>query len=198
MNKDRKIDAVVIGCSAGGLDALCRVLSALPADFAAAVIIVAHTPPETNSLLPELLGNVCRLPVGEAVEREVIAPGRVYLAPPNYHLLIEPDRRFALSVDERVCYVRPAIDVLFASAADAYRDRLIGVILTGANNDGAEGLVSIKRNGGLTLVQDPKEAYADAMPKAAIETGAADRVLPLPELAKELCRCCPSEKNDIH
>lgn len=193
---NRTIEAVVIGCSAGGLDALHVILDALPAEFAAAVIVVAHTAPDGANLLPALLGKTCRLPVSEAWEREPALPGHVYVAPPNYHLLIEPDCTFALSVDERVCFVRPSIDVLFHSGADAYGEYLVGVILTGANNDGAEGLKAIKAAGGLTLVHDPDSAYADAMPKAAIATGAVDKVLPLEDLAKEILRqkCRTSKK----
>ncbi len=182
----RTMEAVVIGCSAGGLDALRTVLETLPTGFPSAVIIVAHIAPDCDSLLPSLLTKACRLPVSEAQEREPILPGHVYVAPPNYHLLIEPDRTFALSVDERVCFVRPSIDVLFHSAADAYGERLIGVVLTGANSDGAQGLKAVKAVGGLTLVQDPANAYADAMPKAAIATGAADKILPLDVLAEEI------------
>jgi two-component system chemotaxis response regulator CheB len=180
------IDAVLIGCSAGGLDALRTVLAALPAGFPAAVIIVAHTAPGGDNLLPSLLAKICRLPVSEAREREPVLPGQVYVAPPNYHLLIEPNRVFALSVDERVCFVRPSIDVLFQSAADAYGERLIGVILTGANSAGAQGLRAVKAAGGYALVQDPVGAYADTMPKAAIATGVADKVLQLDDLAKEI------------
>ena len=182
----RTVEAVVIGCSAGGLDALRIVLDAFPNDFAAAVIIVAHTAADSVNMLPALLAKTCRLPVSEAVEREPALPGHVYVAPPNYHLLIEPSRIFALSVDERVCFVRPSIDVLFHSAADAYGEQLIGVILTGANDDGAQGLKAVKAAGGFTLVQDPGSAYADTMPQAAIATGAVDKVRPLPALAAEI------------
>ncbi|MGZ5008847.1 MAG: chemotaxis protein CheB [Methylobacter sp.] len=179
-------EAVVIGCSAGGLDALRILLDALPAEFAAAVIVVAHTTPDGVSMLPALLAKTCLLPVNEAREREPVLPGHVYTAPPNYHLLIEPKRVFALSVDERVCFARPSIDVLFHSAADVYGERLTGIILTGANNDGAQGLKAIKAAGGLTLVQDPDSAYADTMPKAAIATGSVDKVKRLDALAAEI------------
>ncbi len=184
--KKPAIEAVAIGCSAGGLEALRKILNALPATFPAAVIIVAHTAPDGENLLSSLLAKTCQLPVSEAYEREPVLPGQVYVAPPNYHLLIEPNRCFALSVDERVCFVRPAVDVLFYSAADVYRDRLLGVILTGANSDGAQGLKAIKAAGGITLVQDPGEAYADTMPKTAIATGAVDKVLSLAALAIEI------------
>lgn len=182
----RTAAAVVIGCSAGGLDALHQVLDAFPKEFAATVIIVAHIAADSVNLLPALLAKTCRLAVSEAREREPALPGHVYVAPPNYHLLIEPNRVFALSVDERVCFVRPSIDVLFHSAADAYGEQLVGVILTGANNDGAEGLKAVKAAGGFTLVQEPSDAYADTMPKAAIATGAVDKVLALPALVTEI------------
>ncbi|QFY43860.1 chemotaxis protein CheB [Candidatus Methylospira mobilis] len=186
----RTAEAIAIGCSAGGLDALCVVLQALPPECASAVIIVAHTAPDGNHLLPALLARRCRFPVSVAYEREPVLSGHVYVAPPNYHLLIEADRSFALSVDERVCFVRPSIDVLFYSAADAYREKLAGIVLTGANSDGALGLEAVKKAGGYTLVQDPRGAYADTMPKAAIATGAADKVLPLDALATELGLLC--------
>ncbi len=182
----RTIEAVVVGCSAGGLDALHILLDALPAEFPAAVIIVAHIAADSVNMLPSLLAKTCRLPVNEAVEREPVLPGHVYVAPPNYHLLVEPNHTFALSVDQRVCFVRPSIDVLFYSAADAYSESLAGIILTGANSDGAQGLKAVKAAGGLTLVQDPDSAYADTMPNAAIATGAVDKVLPLPALAAEI------------
>ncbi|QPK64770.1 chemotaxis protein CheB [Methylomonas sp. LL1] len=185
-----RFQAAVIGCSAGGLEALKIVLGALPPNLDIAVIVVAHTAHDGDHLLPSLLGNICKLPVSEARERDPVEPGRIYVAPPNYHLLIEPNRGFALSVDERVCFVRPSIDVLFCSAADAYREQLIGLILTGANQDGALGLKAVKDAGGYTLAQDPSTAYADTMPKAAIETGAVDRVLPLDALAADILRAC--------
>jgi two-component system chemotaxis response regulator CheB len=134
------------------------------------------------------------LPVLEALEREPVLPGHVYIAPPNYHLLIESDRTFAVSVDERVCYVRPSIDVLFYAAADVFEERLLGIILTGGNSDGAQGLKAIKDAGGATLVQDPVTAYADIMPRAAIATGAADRILPLKDIAAELLLHCPMDR----
>lgn len=192
------VAAVVIGCSAGGYEALKTLLSPLSADLAVAVIIVAHTTPDADHLLPDLLAKVCSPPVSEAQEREPVLPGRIYVAPPNYHLLIEPDRRFALSVDERVCFVRPSVDVLFLSAADVYGEQLIGVILTGANSDGAQGLKGIKAAGGYTLVQEPADAYAAIMPQSAIATGAADRVLTLEALTHEIFRlCCPVMKHDV-
>lgn len=186
--RGRVVEAVVIGCSAGGLSALQTVLNALPESFKAALIIVAHTAPNGENLLPGLLAKTCRLPVHEAREREAILPGHVYVAPPNYHLLIEPGRKFALSVDERICFVRPSIDVLFQTAAEAYGEHLMGVVLTGANEDGALGLKAVKDFGGLALVQDPADAYAVVMPQAAIAKTAVDNVLPLHILALEIVR----------
>lgn len=176
------VDAAVIGCSAGGLQALQQILGPLPADLGIAIVVVSHTSPDGVCLLPQLLGRACRLPVGEAEERQPVRPGHVYVAPPNYHLLIEPDRSFALSVDPRVCNVRPAVDVLFVSAAAAYRRRLAGVVLTGANADGAMGLKAIADAGGVCLVQDPETAAADAMPRAALAAAAGATVLPLPAI----------------
>lgn len=186
------IDAVVIGCSAGGLRALRMLLQDLPTGLRAAIIICAHLSPDCPGLLPRLLATQCRLPVSEAIERESIVSGHVYIAPPNYHLLIEPEHRFALSVDKRVCYVRPAIDLLFTTAADAYRERLLGIILTGANNDGTQGLQAIKAVGGKTIVQDPITAEADTMPRSAIASGAADLVLPLSGIVNELLAFYPT------
>lgn len=180
------IDAAVIGCSSGGLQALQRILPPLPADLAIAIIIVSHTSPDGASLLAHLLGRECRLPVSEAEEREPVLPGHVYVAPPNYHLLIEPDFTFALSADARVCNVRPAADVLFVSAAHAYRERLAGIILTGANADGAAGMKAIANVGGVCVVQDPETAAADAMPRAAIAAVAQARTLPLSAIPDEL------------
>jgi len=191
----RGFEAAVIGCSAGGLHALRVVLGALPAELAMSVIIVAHTAADGDHLLPALLAKICKLPVSEAREREPILPGQVYIAPPNYHLLIEPERNFGLSVDGKVCFVRPSIDVLFCSAADVFRENLMAIILTGANSDGAQGLKAVKEAGGYTLAQEPHGAYADTMPKAAIATGAVDRVLPLAGLAQEIVHVCPALKN---
>jgi len=187
------IDAAVIGCSAGGLQALQQILRPLPADLGIAIIVVSHVSPDGTSLLPYLLGRISNLPVSEAEEREPVLSGHVYLAPPNYHLLIEPDRTFALSVDERVCNVRPAVDVLFASAAVAYRQRLAGIVLTGANADGAQGLKAIANNGGFCIVEDPEAAVSDAMPRAAIATVAAAKVLSLSAIPEELVQLCRQE-----
>jgi two-component system, chemotaxis family, protein-glutamate methylesterase/glutaminase len=177
------LDAIVIGGSAGALEALSMLLPALPADTAVAVAIVVHLPPTKPSHLAEVLGNKTRLPVKEVEDKEPVAPGTVYVAPPGYHLLIEKGRTFALSTDELVHFSRPAIDVLFESASEAYGDRLAGIILTGSNADGARGLAAIKGRGGLAIVQSPEGALVATMPEAAIAIAHADRVLPVEGIA---------------
>src|SRR5262249_25961696 len=145
--------------------------------------------PEAGSALASLLGERIRRPVLDVEDKTAIEPRHVYVAPSDYHLLVEPGS-FALSVDERVQHARPSIDVLFDSAADAYGDRVIGVILTGANEDGAEGLARIKERGGVAIVQEPASAERRTMPEAAIAATVADAVLPLEEIGGFLCGLC--------
>jgi two-component system chemotaxis response regulator CheB len=178
--------AVVIGASAGAYDALAVLLPALPADFPLPVLVVVHLPPDKKSLMPELLGHLCRVKVREAEEKEEVRSGTVYLAPPDYHLLVETDHRLSLSYDEQVLYSRPSVDVLFESAADAYGPAIIGVVLTGANSDGAMGLRAICDSGGTALVQSPIQAYAKAMPLAALESCPEARSMTLAEIAAYL------------
>ncbi len=176
---------VVIGVSAGGTAALPAILSVLPADYAIPLVVVRHLHPDSGPHGLALLGNVCALRVDEALDKMPITVG-VHVAPPNYHLLIEEDRRFALSIDERVRWARPSIDVLFESAAHVYGETLTGIILTGANDDGSRGLRRIKEFGGMAIVQDPATAeYAD-MPRAAIAACAVDQVLSLPQIGEAL------------
>jgi two-component system, chemotaxis family, protein-glutamate methylesterase/glutaminase len=189
----RRIEAVAIGASAGGVEAIGTLLAALPAGFGAAVVTVMHVPPNNNSALSSVLVRRCVLPLKEAEDKETIMPGRVYLAPPVYHLLVEPDKTFSLSSDEPVNYSRPSIDVMFESAALAYRENLLGIILTGANDDGAAGLKTIRACGGLAWVQDPADAMADSMPSAAIAQAGADVVLSLQELAQRLANVASSQ-----
>lgn len=177
-----KYRAIVIGASSGGLKALRTILSVLPADFPLSVIIVVHRHPDSDGYLEESLNNRCGLTVKQADEREKIRSGVVYIGPPNYHLLIEDARIFSLSLEEAVNYARPSIDVLFESAADVYGLELIGVILSGYNDDGVRGLQRIKRRGGLTVVQAPETAEAESMPRGAIATVEPDHVLPLKEI----------------
>jgi two-component system chemotaxis response regulator CheB len=177
------VGAVVIGASAGGVDALSTLLPALPAGLRAPVFVVLHLPREHRSLLVEIFTPKCAVPVREALDKEPVAPGTVYFAPPDYHLLLDVGPRLALSVDPPVHYSRPAIDVLFQSAADVYGPRLLGLVLTGGNEDGAAGLVAIRAAGGLTGVQDPADAQVPRMPECALATGSVDLILTLPEWA---------------
>ncbi|WP_166367267.1 chemotaxis protein CheB [Pseudomonas akapageensis] len=171
--------AIVIGASAGGVEALLKVLGALPGDFRLPVLIVLHLPDERHSDLAEVFARRLQRPVKEAQDKESIAGGMLYFAGPGYHLSVEQDRSLSLSLEDRVNFSRPAIDILFESAADAYGPALIGVLLTGANEDGAKGLARIKDCGGLTVVQDPAEARVTVMPRAAIKLHTPDYILTL-------------------
>lgn len=179
--------AIVIGASAGALQALSAILPKLPRDFVRAVLIVVHLPPDRESTLANLLAHRCQLPVREAEDKEPILAGVVYVAPPDYHLLVERDKYISLSSEEPVHYSRPSIDLLFSTAAEAFEAELIGVILTGANDDGAEGLRAIELAGGLALVQQPESATAADMPRAALKACTRARALSLEEIAELLC-----------
>jgi two-component system chemotaxis response regulator CheB len=182
----RKYKAVVMGSSAGGLAVLARILSVFPPDFRVPLIVVQHLHPRQGEFYIQYLNGRTALTVKEADEKEDIVGGYVYFAPPNYHLLIEEDETFSLSSDEKVNYSRPSIDVLFESAAETYGSALAGVILTGANNDGASGLNLIKKNGGLTVVQEPCSAESPYMPRAALELVDADYILSPEEIGTVL------------
>lgn len=171
------VAAIAIGGSSGALEALSVILPVLPADFPVPVAIVLHVPPHRPSMLAAVLGARCALPVRDADDKEPLAPGTVFVAPPNYHLLVERHGAFALSIDPAVHYSRPAIDVLFESAAEAYRERLVAVLLAGANDDGAHGLARVKALGGTAIVQDPATAHSPEMPAAGLRAAAVDRVL---------------------
>jgi len=175
-------DIVVIGTSTGGLKALQTLLPGLPAEFALPIVIAQHRSKDLESGLCEYLAECSQLPVNEPDDKEPLLAGRVYLAPRDYHLLIE-NRSFALSTAQSVRFARPSIDVLFESAADAFQTKAIGVILTGANTDGAQGLATIKARGGFTIVEDPSSAVARELPDAAIAQAAPDRILPLDQIA---------------
>ena len=179
--------AVVMGASAGALDALSAVLAKLPPGFPLPLLIVTHLPPDRDSLLSSLLAAKCRIDVREAEDKEPIVPGVAFIAPPDYHLLVEKDERLSLSSEEPVQFSRPSIDVLFESAADAYGETLIGIILTGANDDGVRGLRAIADAGGLVLVQRADLAYASAMPRAALAACPTAREMTLEEIATYLC-----------
>ena len=161
-------EAVVIGASAGGVEALSAILPALPEDYPLPIMVVIHLPPDRRSMMADLFAQKCRLRVVEAEDKTQIEPRTVYFAPPDYHLLVETDKRLSLSSEEPVLFSRPSIDVLFETAADAYGPSLIGVILTGASSDGANGLKTVAKAGGTALVQSPELALAQAMPEAAL------------------------------
>ena len=175
---------VVVGSSWGGLHAVAALLAGLPDDVDLPVVVAQHRHPDSleDALIGALRAQVDR-PVVEVEDKLPIEPRHVYVAPPGYHLLVERGS-FALSVDERVQFARPSIDVLFESAADEYREGVIGVVLTGANEDGAAGLARIKERGGATIVQDPASAARRTMPDAAIAAAAPDAVLPLAEIGR--------------
>ncbi|HEX6363765.1 MAG TPA: chemotaxis protein CheB [Albitalea sp.] len=179
-------DAVVIGGSAGSLEALLAIVAALPADFALPLVVVVHMPGDTPSALSGALAPACALPVREPLDKEPVDPGTVWVAAPGYHLLVEPGPRFAFSLDEPVNFARPSIDVLFDAAADVYGPRLIGVVLSGANNDGAEGLAAVGRAGGVALVQAPEEAGSPQMPCAALAACPGAQPLPAAGIASRL------------
>ncbi len=178
--------AIVLGASAGAVDALSTILPALRAGFPLPMIVVVHLPPDKNNVIPELLRVRCRINVREAEDKEPIQPGTVYFAPPDYHLLVETNRRLSLSSEEPVHFSRPSIDVLFETAADAYASELIGIILTGANSDGARGLRAVYEAGGIALVQRPELAYSPVMPQAALDACPGALALGLEEIAAYL------------
>ena len=179
------VEVIAIGASWGGLHAIERVLEPLPADFPAAVVIAQHRRVGADGALAELLDSHCELTVCEAEDKASLGPGVVLLAPPDYHLLVEPGA-VALSVDEPVHFSRPSIDVLLSSAADSYGDGAVGVVLTGANADGAAGLARIAARGGTAIVQDPDGAQRREMPAAALAAAPGARVLALEEIGHAL------------
>lgn len=185
LTKQRPIGAIVIGVSAGGLQALHRILPHLPADFSLPVLIVQHRS-AGGGFLADHLSRCCASGVREVGINESLRPGVIYLAPADYHLLVEDENTLALSIDPPVNYARPAIDVLFESAADVFRDRLLAVVLTGANSDGSRGAARVKALGGRVVVQDPATAEADTMPKATLRAVAADHILPLENIGPYL------------
>jgi two-component system chemotaxis response regulator CheB len=185
----RDFELIVIGCSLGGMKALQTILGSLPATFCVPIAIVQHRYRTSSEGLPSYLRRHSNLPVVDADDKQWIEKGHVYLAPANYHLLIE-NNELSLSVDEAVAYSRPSVDVLFESAAEAYRDKVVGVVLTGANSDGARGAAEIKKRGGFVIVQDPKTAEAPSMPQSAIDAARVDRILPLERIGPFLTELC--------
>lgn len=176
-------NAVVIGASAGGFHALGKLIPKFPKEFSMPIFIVQHISPTSDNYLATFLNKLSNLLVKEADEKEEIKAGYIYIAPPNYHLLIEEDHTISLSTEEKKNYSRPSIDILFETAAIAFGNKLIGIVLTGANNDGAEGLLAIKNAGGFCIVQKPMDAEEETMPVAAIEKAKPDKILKLDEIA---------------
>ncbi len=184
----RSFKVAVIGCSSGGRLALRMILNTLPENLPIAIVVVQHIAADTDAeYLTTYLDNNSLLNVVEASDKERIKPGTVYVAPPGFHLMVEANSTLSLSNDPKINYSRPSIDVLFESAAVAYRDQVIGLLLTGANSDGSKGLGKIMEFGGVTIVQDYKTAESPHMPRSAIEAGVAGRVLPLAGISTELC-----------
>lgn len=176
---NRPIEAVVVGASAGGVDALLRVFGHLRKGFGVPILVVLHLPDERESQLARVFGHRLAVPVEEARDKQDIVPGTLYVATPGYHLSVEADRSLSLSLEEPVHHSRPSIDVLFESAADVYGQKLLAVVLTGANTDGACGLAKVRELGGITVVQDPDEAQVSTMPEAALALHEPDHILTL-------------------
>ncbi len=181
-----RYEAVVIGTSSGGLNALKTILTSLDKNFKLPILVVQHMSPSSDSYITVYLNKLCKVKVKEADEKEKIKGGIVYFAPPNFHMLVEENHTISLSVEAKVNYARPSIDVLFETTAYAYKDRLVGIVLTGANHDGSEGLLKIKEFGGYTIVQNPKSAEADIMPISAINKTKPHKIYKLDEIASFL------------
>jgi two-component system chemotaxis response regulator CheB len=182
------IEVIAIGASAGAVQALSCILPGLPTDYPLPVLVVVHVPPGRNNTLVPLFQAKCQISIREAEDKEPILPGVVYFAPSDYHLLVETDRTISLSADAPAMYSRPSIDFLFESAADTYGPALLGVILTGANEDGAAGLKAVGEAGGLAIVEDPAGAYSSAMPTAALKACPMAKSLSLENIASYLAR----------
>jgi two-component system, chemotaxis family, protein-glutamate methylesterase/glutaminase len=176
---------IVMGGSLGGMQSVQAILGALPVDFVVPIVIALHRPPDDEDMLTPLLQRGCALRVSEVLDKEPIEAGRVYIAPADYHVLIEPGC-LSLSIDERVHHARPSIDVLFESAALVYGGRSIGVVLSGAGVDGAHGAAAIARSGGPVLIENPSTAFRPDLPAAALAATAASTSLPLPQIAAAL------------
>ncbi len=191
-----RYEAIVIGVSSGGMNALSSLFSALPGNFSIPIIILQHIGARSNNQWIKLLNKKTAVIIKEAEEKEKIENGNAYVSPPNYHLLIERDKTFSFTIDERVNYARPSIDVLFESAAEAYKTKLIGIILTGSNNDGARGMKRIKECGGLIIAQDPETAESSYMPASGIAAVKMDYILPLQGISELLIKIDKQNDSD--
>jgi two-component system chemotaxis response regulator CheB len=185
----RSYDIVAMGASAGGLNALSRVLHVLPRNFPCSIVVVQHLAPRHKSWIADLLGRSCQLKVKQAEHGEILLPGTVYTAPPDEHLLVGPGK-IQLAHTQLVRFSRPSVDLLLESVAGMYGSRSIGVVLSGSGKDGAEGVRTIKESGGITIAQAPETAEFAPMPQAAIETGCVDFVLRLEEIGTKLTELC--------
>ncbi len=188
MPTGKSYEAVVIGASSGGMQALASIFAQLAADCSLAVLVVQHRHKASDDFLSKFFDDLCLLQVLEAEDKMKVQAGVVYIAPPDYHLLVEMDKTLSLSVDPPVNYSRPSVDVLFETAAEAYGKSLVGVVLTGANSDGSKGLARIRELGGLILIQDPATAESPQMPEAAISEVGRKNVRPLAEIGDYLAK----------
>ena len=185
-NRLNDFKVIVIGGSAGSLDVLLDITSLLPSILKAVIIIVLHRRSDSESILEKLLSYKTQIHVAEVEDKELIRPGHIYIAPGDYHLLIENENTFSLDYSEKVCYSRPSIDVTFESAAQTFKERLVAVLLSGANADGKEGLGVVKEYGGYSIVQNPDTAEVGFMPRQAINAGFADEILDGRDIAVKL------------
>ena len=186
-------EVIAIGGSWGGLEAVGKLLEGIPVELEQSIVVALHRAPDSaRGVLEWLLQRHIGRPVTEPDDKEELSHSHVYIAPANYHLLVD-GTRFALSIDERVQYARPSIDVLFESVAEAYSERAIGIVLTGTNEDGARGLAAIKLRGGVAVVQDPRTAERRQMPEAAIAAAEADAILPIEDIPAFLYGLCVNE-----
>lgn len=192
----KPVDAIVIGASAGGVEALGALFSSLPHPLSVPVLVVLHVPPH-GSIILDAFGKNNLSSIKEAEDKDLLEPGIIYFAPPGYHLLIEKDRTLSFTVEEPVQFSRPSIDVLFESAAAVFGNHLAGILLTGSNEDGAQGLLAIHKQGGLTIVQEPKDAPYKAMPKAALKLFKPDMTLRVDEMGNVLAGLKPSLPNTL-
>ncbi|MCP2072264.1 UNVERIFIED_ORG: two-component system chemotaxis response regulator CheB [Pseudomonas lini] len=187
MDRSRsRIEAIVVGASAGGVEALLKVFGHLRKGFGVPILVVLHLPDERDSQLASVFGHRLAVPVEEARDKQDVVPGTLYVASPGYHLSVEADRSLSLSLEDPVHHSRPSIDVLFESAADVYGANLLAVVLTGANSDGAKGLARVRELGGVTVVQDPDEAHVSTMPEAALALHEPDHILTLQDIGQLL------------
>ena len=181
-----EVEAIVIGASAGGFNVLRTLFRELKPDFAIPILIVQHLSPHNDSVMASILNGLTTIQVKEADDKDVIQRNFAYIAPPNFHMLVEYDRTISLNVEEKVCFSRPSVDVLFETASFVYEENLLGVLLTGANGDGAFGMRAIKQHGGITIAQNPDTAEVPEMPQAAIDHGAVDYIFDLERIISYL------------